>query len=89
MERIKNKLGLANGLIVPSNGRSGGLALLWSREVDLEIKSYRKNHIDAVVTKPENGFKWKVTGFYGHPDTHKRYESWNILAFLYNQLQLL
>ena len=40
MERIKCKIGLANGLIVPCVGRKGGLALLWAREVDLEIKSY-------------------------------------------------
>ena len=89
MERIKNKIGFANGLLVPSNGRSGGLALLWSRKVDLEIKSYTKNHIDAVVIETDNGFKWRVTGFYGHLDTHKRYESWNFLAFLHNQFQLL
>jgi len=88
MDRIKNKIGFANGLIVSSNGRSGGLALLWSKKVDLEIKSYTKNHIDAVVTEIDNGFKWRVTGFYGHPDTHKRYESWNLLAFLHNQFQL-
>ena len=37
MERIRNRLGFANGLIVPCIGRSGGLALLWAREVDLEI----------------------------------------------------
>ena len=39
MERIRNRLGFANGLIVPCIGRSGGLALLWAREVDLEIES--------------------------------------------------
>ena len=31
MERGKFKIGLLNGLIVPSVGRSGGLAMLWSR----------------------------------------------------------
>ena len=73
---------------IPSNGISGGLTLFWSKKLDLEVKSYTKNHTDAVVTEPENGFKWRVTGFYGHPDTHKRYESWNLLAFLHNQFQL-
>lgn len=75
MERIKNKISFANSLIVPSSGRSGGLALLWSREVDLKIKSYTKNHIDVVVIETDNSFKWRVTGFNGHPNTHKRYES--------------
>ena len=36
----------------------------------------------------EKSFKWRLTGFYGHPETHRRYESWHLLAFLNNQLQL-
>ncbi|KAL4603668.1 hypothetical protein ACB092_10G140800 [Castanea dentata] len=88
MERIKNRMGFANGLTVPSRGRSGGLALLWDRGVDLEIKSYSKNHIDAVIKEQDNNFYWRITGFYGHPETHRRYESWQLLAFLNNQSQL-
>ena len=49
MERIKNRIGFSNGLIVPSVGRSGGIALLWTREISLEIKSYTKFHVDAVI----------------------------------------
>ena len=40
MEKIKNKIGFANGLMVPSKGRSGGVALLWTREVNLDINNY-------------------------------------------------
>ena len=53
MERIKNKIGLANGLIVPCVGRKGGLALLWTREIDLEIKSFSQSHIVAVINDAE------------------------------------
>ena len=49
MERIKNRIGFSNGLIVPNVGRSGGIALLWTREISLEIKSYTKFHVDAVI----------------------------------------
>ena len=49
MERIKNRIGFANGLIVPSVGRSGGIALLWTREISLEVKSYTKFHVDAII----------------------------------------
>ena len=38
MEKIKNRIGFANGLIVPSRGRSGGVALLWTREVLIVIR---------------------------------------------------
>ena len=88
MERIKSRLGFDNGLVVPCVGRKGGLALLWAREVDLEIKSYSKNHIDAIINEEEHSFKWRLTGFYGHPETHRRYKSWHLLAFLNNQLHL-
>ena len=51
MEKIKFSLGFSNGLIVPSRGRNGGLALLWSTLVNLEIKSYSQHHIDPIVTE--------------------------------------
>ena len=88
MERIRNRLGFANGLCVPCVGRSGGLALIWNREVDIEIKSFSKNHIDAVVKEQGSNSCWRLTGFYGHPETHRRYESWQLLAFLNSQFQL-
>ncbi|KAL4614494.1 hypothetical protein ACB092_07G058200 [Castanea dentata] len=62
MERIKNRIGLANGLIVPCVGRKGGLAMLWAREIDLEIKSYSPSHIDVVINDTEKSFKWRLTG---------------------------
>ena len=50
MEKIMEKINFGNGLIVPRKGRGGGLALLWKREVDLEIMGYSRNHIDAIVS---------------------------------------
>ena len=37
MNEIKEKLDQSQGLIVSSNGRSGGLALLWRRGVDVAV----------------------------------------------------
>ena len=69
MERIKNRIGFANGLIVPSVGRSGGIALLWTREINLEVKSYTRFHVDVVVSEISSDYKWRLTGFYGHLET--------------------
>ena len=77
MENEKFKTGLLNGLIVPSVGSSGGLAMLWSRDIKVEVQGYSRSYIDAVVTDPESGFKWRITGFYGNPKTHCRKESWD------------
>ena len=48
MEIIRDIIGFANGLIVLSYACSSGLALLWMRETDLEIKSFGNHHIDAI-----------------------------------------
>ena len=87
-EKIKNRVGFANGLIVPNQGRSCGVVLLWTREINLEIKSFSGNHIDAIVREADSNSMWRITGFYGHPETHRRYESWCLLAFLHSQFQL-
>ena len=82
MEKVKFKIGLKNGLIVPSVGRSGGLAMLWSRDIIIEVQSYSRNFVEAVVTDPDSGFKWRITGFYGNPETYCRKESWDFLISL-------
>ncbi|XP_030923509.1 uncharacterized protein LOC115950456 [Quercus lobata] len=82
MNKVKFKIGLLNGLIVPSTGRSGGLAMLWNRDIHLEVQSYSRYFIDAVVTEVESGFKWRITGFYGNPETWRRKESWDFLRSL-------
>ena len=40
MEKVMEKINFVNGLIVPRKGRGRGLALLWKREIDLEIMGY-------------------------------------------------
>ena len=82
MERIRDRIGFANGLFVPSHGRSGGLALMWTRETDVEIKSFGRHHIDAIITEENSNFKRRISGFYGHPQAHLRQFSWDLLAFL-------
>ena len=50
MERVRDRLGFVNGLIVASRDHSGGLALLWTRKINLNIKSFSNHHIDATIT---------------------------------------
>ncbi|XP_030939895.1 uncharacterized protein LOC115964782 [Quercus lobata] len=79
MVKVKERIGLPNGLIIPSEGRSGGMALLWVRDLDVEIRSFSRYHIDAIVINSKSGFKWRMTGFYGNPETSLRKESWSLL----------
>lgn len=71
--------------IMESVGKSGGLALFWEDECEMEIQSYSHRHIIAIVHHQQ--LDWKFTGFYGHPDAKKRFEVWNLLKFLLEWLR--
>lgn len=87
MKKRKRNVGFINGLIVPSMGRSGGLALLWRKDITVDIQSYSNRHIDAIVTE-DSGFKWQITGFYGNPEAHRQKESWDLLKALSRKFNL-
>ena len=46
---IQNKINFTQGIVVPSDGRSGGLALLWREGTEVTFKSCSHSHIDVVV----------------------------------------
>ena len=46
---IQNKLEYSQGLTVRSDGRSGGLALLWREGTDVRFKSCSNLHIDVEI----------------------------------------
>lgn len=89
MKKEKVKIDFVNGFYVQQKGKGGGLAMFWRKEINLEIKSDSKHHIDAVITEEATSFKWRITGFYGHPETHRRKDSWSFLNMLNQQYQLL
>ena len=88
-KKAMEKINFINGLIVPRKGKGGGLAMLWKREVDLEIMGYSRNFIDAIIIEQGSGFKWRIIGFYGNPKAHRRKESWEELVALNRKFQLL
>lgn len=76
IERAKERTGFIYGLIVLKSGQSGGLAMLCKIDINLKIMGYARNYIDAIIVESPSGFKWRITGFYGHPEAHQRKESW-------------
>jgi hypothetical protein len=81
IEWLRIKLGFHGALGVNRARFGGGLALLWSNEVSVQIQSYSPSHIDAEIL-PNDGASWRFTGFYGNPDHHRRIESWDLLRRL-------
>ena len=60
MKKVKLKLGFVNGFYVQRQGKGGGLAIFWRKEVNLEMKSYSRHHIDAVVTEERIWFQMEA-----------------------------
>jgi hypothetical protein len=79
--QIESTQGFDNIFVVDLVGRSGGLALLWKVEDNMEIYNFSRLHINAVVKDGKGQLFWKLTGFYGHPGS-KRVESCAILRHL-------
>ncbi|CAM8982614.1 unnamed protein product [Rhodiola kirilowii] len=78
-EAIRCRLGFKGCFAVRSRGKSGGLAILWSEDVDVILQSFSHQHIDVFV-KGEMEF-W-LTLFYGNPRVQDRYIGWELLRKL-------
>jgi hypothetical protein len=86
---LRMRLGYPNTFGVNCVGLGGGLALLWSNDVVVDLKSYSKNHIDVwVMEQGCSTRQWRFTGFYGDPSRSRRKESWRLLRFLRNASNL-
>ena len=85
---LQSKLNYTQGITVPSDGRSGGLALLWKKGARVSFKSCSNSHIDVVVCESDSSPSWRATSFYGHLDTEKRHISWKLLDALRTQCDL-
>ncbi|KAL0301821.1 UNVERIFIED_CONTAM: putative mitochondrial protein [Sesamum radiatum] len=81
IETIKRTLDM-NGLAVDSIGRSGGLALLWKKSVNVVIQSYSNRHIDALIQSNTDAPTWRFCGFYGEPKISQRKKTWDLLTRL-------
>ncbi|XP_028075737.1 uncharacterized protein LOC114277953 [Camellia sinensis] len=88
MERIRCKLGLQRCFTVDRVGLSGGLALLWVGEIQLQIKSFSRGHVDSIILSESGVASWCFTGFYGNPIASLRSDSWELLRRLQDQMHL-
>jgi len=82
MEAIRIKLGFEGMFVVDCLGRSGGLALMWKSDAQVTIQNFSRGHINAVIKDGDDAKIWKLTGFYGNPDTARRPVSWALLRHL-------
>lgn len=66
---------------------SGGLALMWKSDCDIEVKGSTPHYIEFEVNI-EQIDQWRYTGYYGCPERERRQESWGILRDLASRSSL-
>jgi hypothetical protein len=67
-------------LIHESDGRSGGLLLMWKNDVKVIERSVTNRHIDVTI---DSGSVWRFTGVYGEPDWRYKEQTWTDLRTLF------
>ncbi|XP_030964467.1 uncharacterized protein LOC115985690 [Quercus lobata] len=81
LELVQRNIDFDHRWVVPREGRSRGLALFWKSTVNLKVESSHRYFIDATIDKGTEG-EWRLTGFYGEPETTRRWDAWDKLRQL-------
>ena len=81
LEYLRSKLGFENLFVVDRVGRRGGLALFWDVKTEARLIKCAKNFIDIEIGGAGSGH-WRMTGYYGYPESTRRRDSWNLLRYL-------
>jgi hypothetical protein len=71
-------------IVVASDGRSGGLLLLWKKEVVVGLRYKMENFIDVTIGSGLENI-WRFTGLYGEPKWQDKYKTWQHLRDLHAQ----
>lgn len=70
-------------LAIDSDGRSGGLMILWNEDFDFEVINYSSSHIHGMIASGSEVENWQwLIGVYGHPKASRRPETWRLLTNL-------
>ena len=84
-EILKRKLGFDHFIIHESDGRSGGLLMLWRKDIVIQNQGVSQYFIDVVIRGNE---KWRLTGIYGEPNWDKKQLTWETLRSLHGNSSL-
>ena len=87
LELLRCHFYFSNKFVVKRIKKGGGLVLFWKHGCNLSICSYSLSHIDVIVDC-NSDLSWRLTCFYGAPETHLREQSWNLLRTLNSQNSL-
>ncbi|XP_065637926.1 uncharacterized protein LOC136071035 [Quercus suber] len=84
---VRDRIHFDGCFTVPTDGRGGGLALLWKQGVAVWVDSFSGYHIDSIIVG-NSECSWQLTGFYGEPEASRRSDGWNMLRMLNSKPKL-
>jgi hypothetical protein len=84
MTEFKRKLDMEHMEVVDCEGKGGGLAVLWRRDVDVVVRGKSKYYIDMEVSVTGES-AWRFTGMYGEPHADIKYKTWDVLRKLHGE----
>uniref|UniRef100_A0A803PV21 Reverse transcriptase n=1 Tax=Cannabis sativa TaxID=3483 RepID=A0A803PV21_CANSA len=87
IEKLRIAINFAGAFSVDAQGKSGGVALLWRVEGDVNLLGFGQNYIDASVMGGNKG-NWRLTGLYGEPNRSLRRNTWTLMKILRNRSTL-
>lgn len=84
-EQRTQLLSLSNHKVVASNGKSGGLWLLWSSQVNAQIIEADSNLIVAEISEQGVSYNWLLVAIYGDPTRRGNPLLWERIEAYTNQ----
>jgi hypothetical protein len=80
---LKNHFNYKDAFVVPSQGQSGGLWLIWNDDIDLAIVDHNHHFIFALCTNKINMKHYGLICIYGDPHHRTTSDIWeNVLLFV-------
>jgi exonuclease III len=75
-ECLRRRLKMDSKIVNPSDGRSGGVLMLWKKEIKIQQKNSAPKYIDVQITETPDKI-WRLTGLYGEPRWEDKYKTWD------------
>ncbi|KAL6228156.1 hypothetical protein ACLB2K_002110 [Fragaria x ananassa] len=86
MKSLAMKLGFTGSFCVPSDEGCQGLALLWTAETQIIIRTHSFHHIDVKIRDSGQSPQFRFTGIYGWAAQADRWKTWELIRKLGDEI---
>ena len=87
LNRTLSKINFDQKRVTPRLNRGGGLVLFWKNSINIDVVDSHRYFIDTIINGNSDN-AWRLTGFYGELETHRRSEAWSKLRSLNNRMNI-